>query len=295
MGIISDYIKSNNPHGTIPHAVGGTILSITTPEVARKLSEDNVASSYTVSVQTPYGIVHNVRVLTPTFMKMANLIPISDKCFIYNGDGEMESRYFQYDEPGSLLSQIVSAIASGVKDISAVSKSVAPARPYTYTPVSRVPSVGGNARKRAINLIVVHWFGGGSSYNLIGQNGYNTIKQIHVNQNGWSDVGYHYIIDRNGGVINGRPVSRAGAHALGYNTNSVGINMAYGTSDSDWTDASKNSLVSLLIQLCRKYNITPSRSVIKGHRELNSTACPGPFIMRDLDSIVLATQKGMQK
>ena len=40
---------------------------------------------------------------------------------------------------------------------------------------------------------------------------------------GWSDIGYHYLIDRDGTVTEGRPIENSGAHAKGYNKTSVGI------------------------------------------------------------------------
>jgi len=40
---------------------------------------------------------------------------------------------------------------------------------------------------------------------------------------GWSDVGYHFLIDRNGRVGPGRPLERIGAHVLGHNTGTIGI------------------------------------------------------------------------
>ena len=50
-----------------------------------------------------------------------------------------------------------------------------------------------------------------------------TIRDWHVNGNGWSDIGYHYVIKRNGLVEAGRPVSISGAHAKGHNADSIGI------------------------------------------------------------------------
>ena len=40
---------------------------------------------------------------------------------------------------------------------------------------------------------------------------------------GFNGIGYHYYIRQSGEVINIRPLSRNGAHAKGYNRNSIGI------------------------------------------------------------------------
>ena len=40
---------------------------------------------------------------------------------------------------------------------------------------------------------------------------------------GWSDIGYHYVVYRDGSVHKGRPVSKVGAHVRGRNRNTIGI------------------------------------------------------------------------
>ena len=48
------------------------------------------------------------------------------------------------------------------------------------------------------------------------------IDQWHKDR-GWSGIGYHYVIDRDGSVIAGRHLNKTGAHVKGHNTGSVGI------------------------------------------------------------------------
>ena len=50
-----------------------------------------------------------------------------------------------------------------------------------------------------------------------------TIKSWHVKGNGWSDIGYHFVIELDGVVKTGRPLHRAGAHTKGHNATSIGI------------------------------------------------------------------------
>ena len=53
------------------------------------------------------------------------------------------------------------------------------------------------------------------------------IELFHVKGNGWNDIGYNFLVDRFGTIYEGRfgGVDRnvIGAHALGFNTGSVGI------------------------------------------------------------------------
>ena len=37
-----------------------------------------------------------------------------------------------------------------------------------------------------------------------------TIKDWHVNGNGWSDIGYHFVIDLDGSIQIGRDINRTG-------------------------------------------------------------------------------------
>ena len=48
------------------------------------------------------------------------------------------------------------------------------------------------------------------------------IRRWHVDGNGWSDIGYHYVILIDGTVEAGRPLWRKGAHTKGHN-NDIGI------------------------------------------------------------------------
>ena len=72
---------------------------------------------------------------------------------------------------------------------------------------------------RDIDTIIVHCSDTPNNRNV-------TVKEIrdwHVKGNGWDDIGYHFIIYRNGDIMTGRPVHIAGAHCYGRNSNSIGI------------------------------------------------------------------------
>ena len=49
------------------------------------------------------------------------------------------------------------------------------------------------------------------------------LKELHVEKNGWSDIGYHYYYTRDGKEHICRPIERSGAHAKGHNKNSVAL------------------------------------------------------------------------
>lgn len=101
------------------------------------------------------------------------------------------------------------------------------------------------------------------------------IRKWHK-QRGYSDIGYHYVIYRDGTIHNGRDVNLVGAHCTNHNTYSIGICYIGGcrvdglTPKDTRTDAQKAALVSLLTDLRRKYPYAK----ISGHRNHANKACP---------------------
>ena len=81
---------------------------------------------------------------------------------------------------------------------------------------------------RKINLIVIHCSDTYARMDI----GVNEIRQWHL-QRGFNDIGYHYVIRRDGAIEQGRPIEKPGAHAAGYNTNSIGICYAGGKGDNN--------------------------------------------------------------
>lgn len=101
------------------------------------------------------------------------------------------------------------------------------------------------------------------------------IKDIHVNQNGWSDIGYHYVIKRNGEVEQGRDENVAGAHARGWNSDSIGICLIGGLARDgnqpcNFTAAQWRSLDTLVHDICDRYDIEE----VLGHNDVSEKTCP---------------------
>jgi len=100
------------------------------------------------------------------------------------------------------------------------------------------------------------------------------IKSWHTDK-GWSDIGYHYIIELDGSVKSGRPVEIVGAHCLGQNKFSIGVCYVGGVDDKlqpkdTRTDEQKSALVKLINKLKKKHkDIT-----IHAHNEFSNKACP---------------------
>jgi len=102
-------------------------------------------------------------------------------------------------------------------------------------------------------------------------------------QRGWSGIGYHYVIARDGTVAVGRPENRVGAHVRGHNRDSIGIcligghgSTAYDAFSEHFTQEQDAALRMLLKQLKRKY----PEARIYGHNEFAAKACPGFQVRR---------------
>ena len=91
----------------------------------------------------------------------------------------------------------------------------------------------------------------------------------HVTVNGWSDIGYHYYIRRDGQLYDCRPLHRSGAHTKGHNKHSVGICIeggldANGNAEDNYTDVQLDTLRLLVINLIGRFGV---KNEPKGHRE----------------------------
>jgi len=97
------------------------------------------------------------------------------------------------------------------------------------------------------------------------------IKQWHVNERGWSDIGYHFVIRRTGVIEQGRSIKIQGAHCLGQNRDSLGVCLI----GTRWpTEEQIKSLIRLFRQVRRSFKIEASDWF--GHYEFNSNkTCPG--------------------
>lgn len=103
-----------------------------------------------------------------------------------------------------------------------------------------------------------------------------SIRNMHL-ANGWSDIGYHYLIGLNGERWNGRNVNLVGAHCNGYNANSIGVCYVGGVDKNlkakdTRTQKQKDALISILKDLRRLY----PKAKICGHRDLDKHGklCP---------------------
>ncbi len=99
------------------------------------------------------------------------------------------------------------------------------------------------------------------------------IQNTHFRTLNAGDIAYHFVIDRQGVVWQGRDLRWQGAHTKGNNEHNVGVMCLGNFNIQQPTSAQVNTLQQLCQSLLISYQISP-RSMY-GHQELRSTACPG--------------------
>lgn len=127
--------------------------------------------------------------------------------------------------------------------------------------------------KAAVRFIVVHCSATPPDMDI----GADEIRRWHIEDNGWSDIGYHYVIRRTGVIEHGRPLDYQGAHVRGHNHESVGICLVGGVNkdaqpDANFTAAQYASLESLISLLLPRF----PGAAVRGHRDFPGVtkACP---------------------
>lgn len=107
------------------------------------------------------------------------------------------------------------------------------------------------------------------------------IQTVHMRDEGFGDIGYHFLIDPAGRIWQGRLLDWQGAHAGGANgannVGNIGICVLGDFSNERPDPRALASLEKLVDALCERHHI--ARSHLYGHRQLRSTECPGDALM----------------
>lgn len=124
---------------------------------------------------------------------------------------------------------------------------------------------------RKIDTLVIH-----TSATFPGQRvTVDILRQWHLAR-GFSDIGYHFVIDTDGTVYTGRPAELPGAHTLHWNHRSLGLCYIGGLNElglphDSRSPEQKTALRELIKKLLRQY---PDIRHIYGHCDLAPKACP---------------------
>ena len=143
------------------------------------------------------------------------------------------------------------------------------------------------------------------------------IYYYHAVTQGWGDMGYNFLIDEAGHIYEGRytrtyapgetPTEQdtagrgvTAAHAVGFNSGTVGIALLGTLTNTDATPAARDALTRLLAWIAESHGIGPNGSTlyvnpvngtqatfpnISGHRDVAATECPGGLFYATLPAL----------
>ena len=157
----------------------------------------------------------------------------------------------------------------------------------------------------SVRAVVVHHTAGSNDYSQA-----DVPRRIradyayHVQARGWSDLGYNLVVDRFGGIWEGRAggIGRAviGAHAAGFNTGTLGVSLLGDMTKAQPTAATVRAMGRVAAYAAATWRFDPTGSVVltskgsprygsgtrvrlgrvHGHRDTGRTACPGALYDR---------------
>ncbi|MDX1493539.1 MAG: peptidoglycan recognition family protein [Longimicrobiales bacterium] len=113
------------------------------------------------------------------------------------------------------------------------------------------------------------------------------IRRYHMEQRGWSDIGYHWVVEKVGGVyaaIMARPAYRTGSHTKGRNTGSLGVALVGNWSRFPPPEAMLFRTAELCAVLCRMNGIPKTK--IYRHSDFRPTLCPGKIDVERIREMV---------
>jgi hypothetical protein len=170
-------------------------------------------------------------------------------------------------------------------------------RPFTVEPDidstsewgARPPSNGVRILRRRPTKIIVHHTVSENTSDFSRAQAHrhaHWVQDLHMDRNGWTDTGYHFLVSRGGWITEGRHRSLEtltggssfvlGAHTSGQNEQAIGIaNEGAYHAGAVPTDAQWEVLVLLCAYVCERYAISPQR--LYGHMDYSDTLCPGVF------------------
>lgn len=112
------------------------------------------------------------------------------------------------------------------------------------------------------------------------------INQWHKDQ-GYTQIGYHKVIEGAGEIKDGRPESILGAHAKGANLNSLGLCVVGNFEEESPTSEQISSIVKVLSKWCKDHDLDETN--IYGHHNVpggtTATKCPGKHLISRLSDI----------
>lgn len=109
------------------------------------------------------------------------------------------------------------------------------------------------------------------------------IRRWHVEERGWSDIGYHYVVLANGKLELGRPLGRIGAHTRAgkRNFSAIGICLVGNFQYDTVLPEQLLGAVKLVNKLRQEFNISLNNIELHNQVPGSNTLCPGRFFPKE--------------
>lgn len=117
-----------------------------------------------------------------------------------------------------------------------------------------------------INQVVIH-------HSATASGSPEAYAKYHVYQNEWPGIGYHYVIAKDGEIVQTQPLRVISYHTSGQNTRSIGICLT-GNYDTQQPPAVQIEATVKLIRWLEKKELKQELN-IAGHNEYSAKSCPG--------------------
>ncbi|MEO6151227.1 MAG: SH3 domain-containing protein [Mucilaginibacter sp.] len=115
------------------------------------------------------------------------------------------------------------------------------------------------------------------------------MKNYHVNQNGWNDIGQHFTTFPDGTILTGRSLEKSPACITGQNANAICIENVgnFDTGKDNMTTAHRDTIIRITAKLCKRLNLPVNSNSIVYHHWFdlstgqrnngtkNNKTCPG--------------------
>lgn len=116
------------------------------------------------------------------------------------------------------------------------------------------------------------------------------IKNYHVNIKNWSDIFYHYVIEKDGSIFKGRPINR---NSHSERQTAIEIAVVGRLHENRILPKQEETLENLIDDLTYQFDI----NIFKNHRDIEPTICPGNIDIYDyiMDSPAVLTDEFKNK
>lgn len=129
-----------------------------------------------------------------------------------------------------------------------------------------------------VKNIVIHWIGNAGTTAENNAKYFDGLKIGKKNSNGnYIYASSHYIIGNDGVVVRCVPEGEVAYHASDANGHSIGVEICHPDWEGKPTQGAYESLVNLIVELCRKYKLEPTQAIIR-HYDVTGKMCPKYYV-----------------